>query len=336
MKKILVLGATGAMATYLVPLLVKSGYSVTGVSLDEVESTDANLRYIKANAKDKAFLEELVAEGYDEIVDFMIYNTKESFEEYYKIFLEGTKHYIFLSTYRVYAGETPITEESPRLLDVKKPSSFVSYKEYSIYKAEAEDVLRASGYTNYTIVRPAITYSNCRFQLTTLEGNVVIYRMKKGKTVLLPEGAMEHQATMSWAGDVAKMFLAILLNPEAYGETYTLSTAEHNTWREVAEMYRRIGGLEYVTVPDEDYVKILGDTAYLEQQLKYDRCFDRIVDNSKILKLCGLSQSDLMPLEDGLRLEYSALTEERLARIGCSEEINRRMDEYLEKMSSVK
>ena len=36
MKKVLVLGATGAMGRYLVPELVSLGYEVTGVALDDV------------------------------------------------------------------------------------------------------------------------------------------------------------------------------------------------------------------------------------------------------------------------------------------------------------
>ena len=39
MKKVLVLGSTGAMGRYLVPELVKLGYAVTGVSLDNAVVT---------------------------------------------------------------------------------------------------------------------------------------------------------------------------------------------------------------------------------------------------------------------------------------------------------
>jgi nucleoside-diphosphate-sugar epimerase len=331
MSKILVLGATGAMATYLIPELLKKGNRVTGISLDDVISSDPNLTYIKADATDKEFLNATLAEGYDAIVDFMIYNSKELFEEYYELFLKNCSHYIFLSTYRVYAGECPITENSLRILEMDRPDDFVMEREYSIYKAQEEDVLRASGHKNFTIVRPAITYSQCRFQLTTLEAPVFIYRMKHGKTVILPEGAMERQATMTWAGDVAKMLSAIILNPKAYGETYTVSTAEHHTWREVAEMYKRIGGLEYIVVDDETFIALVGGSFASRQQLKYDRFYDRVVDNSKILDLMGITQEDLMPLEKGLRYEFESLTEERLARIGYNERTNPRMDAYLEK-----
>ena len=332
MKRILVLGATGAMATYLIPILLGKGMYVTGVSLDDIKSEDENLNYIKADALDIDFLKATLAEGYDAIVDFMVYKRKDIFEKYYRLFLDNTSHYIFLSTYRIYAGNYPITESSLRLLEAKKPSDFVSFEEYSIYKAEEEDMLRNSDRSNFTIVRPAITYSKCRFQLTTLEANVLIYRMLHGKTVLLPEGAMDCEATMSWAGDVAKMLAAIILNPDAFGETYTISTAEHHTWRKIAEIYKRIGGLKYVTVPNDEFIDLLGGSVYWKQQLEYDRCYNRIIDNTKILTLCGLSQSDLMPLEEGLRMELEGLTEERLAYIGFNKEVNRRMDEYLERI----
>ena len=40
MKRILVIGGTGAMGTYLVPLLAKSGYSVTVIANDAVLPAD--------------------------------------------------------------------------------------------------------------------------------------------------------------------------------------------------------------------------------------------------------------------------------------------------------
>ena len=51
MKKVLVLGATGAMGRYLVPELVGLGYAVTGVGLDETAPW-SDAAYIKGNAFD--------------------------------------------------------------------------------------------------------------------------------------------------------------------------------------------------------------------------------------------------------------------------------------------
>ena len=328
-KKILILGATGAMAVYLIPQLLDKGYKVVGVSLDNVVSNNENLKYIKADAKDLFFLRKMLKQNYDAVVDFMVYNSVEVFKQYYKLFLENTKHYIFFSTYRVYADDSPLSENSKRLLDVEKPDDFVTEFEYSIYKAEEENLLNSSSYENYTIVRPAITYSKRRFQLTILEADVLVYRILKGKTVVLPESAMNKQATMSWAGDVAKMLSSIILNTEAFRKTYNVSTSEHMTWKDVAKIYQEIGELKYITVDDETFLDIVAEGAtYAKQQLLYDRCFDRIVDNKKVLSISNMKQKELMPLKEGLKLEFKNIT---IDDIGYNRGVNERMDKYLEK-----
>ena len=63
--------------------------------------------------------------------------------------------------------------------------------------------------------------------------------------------------------------------------------------------------------------------------LDYDRMFNRSVDNTKILKATGLSQSDLMPLYDGLNLvcnEVMKFAKEKYKE----DEINILMDKWLE------
>ena len=66
-KKVLVLGATGAMGQYLVPLLAEMGYQVDGVSFDEKKSEIPGVTYIKANAKDKEVYRDFLKQGYDGI-----------------------------------------------------------------------------------------------------------------------------------------------------------------------------------------------------------------------------------------------------------------------------
>lgn len=55
-KKMLILGATGAMGRYLTAKAVALGYDVDGVTLDDIVSDKPNLRYIQTkNAKAAAF-----------------------------------------------------------------------------------------------------------------------------------------------------------------------------------------------------------------------------------------------------------------------------------------
>ena len=65
MKKVLVLGATGAMGRYLVPELMSLGYAVTAVALDAASPFAANVRYLTGNAFDREFLAELLNEKFD-------------------------------------------------------------------------------------------------------------------------------------------------------------------------------------------------------------------------------------------------------------------------------
>lgn len=307
-KKILVIGGTGAMGVYLVPELLGLGYKVDVVSFDNVVSDSSNLKYITANAKDHNIIAELLKNEYDAVVDFMIYPTKEEYEKFLPLYLENTQHYIFLSTYRIYANEEhPIKETSPRLLDVTTDPVLLSSGDYCIYKAQGEDYLRNSEFSNWTIIRPAITYSKRRFQLITMEYNLVIRRMLEGKTLVLPEYAMNIQATMSWAGDVAKMIARLVLNKSAFKETYSVCTAEHHSWGDIAKIYKKIGGLEYCVTDTDSFLNIISPgNIHARQQLIYDRYFDRIMDNTKILNITGMKQSELMPLEKGLAMEFDA------------------------------
>ncbi len=309
--RVLVLGATGAMGRYVVPKLLERGYNVAAVSLDDMESNDKRLRYIKANATDMDVIRDILSESYDGIIDFMVYPTPK-FAERFELILGNTSHYIYLSSYRVYANEEhPITENSPRLLEASHDKEFLATEDYSLYKARCENILRSSVFGNWTAVRPAVTYSTGRYQLVTLEANVNIPRAKKGLPVLVPESTLGVEATMSWAGDVAEMIVRLLFNEEAKREIYTVSTSEHHKWGEIAEYYREFAGLEIVPVDNETYLKCFSPDRNVQPvakyQLEYDRMFDRIIDNTKILKATGMKQSELMPLKKGLEYELSRL-----------------------------
>jgi len=326
-RKVLVLGGTGAMGVYLVPELASRGYEVCVVSLDDPVFDSPRISHVKADATDVEVLNKLLKGTFDAIVDFLMY-PGDAFMARHALLLDSTSHYVFLSTYRVYDGvETPIRETSPRLLDSSRDAAFLATDDYALFKARGEDVLRNSKYDNWTIVRPAITYSKRRFQLVTLEAPVVVARALKGLPVVLPEAALSVQATMSWAGDLARMFAGILLNPEALCEAFTFATAEHRTWGEIADYYRDIIGLDYVSVPTEEYVRILGGSPGIRYQLAYDRLFDRVIDNAKMLRVAGLKQADFMPLRSGLERELTALPKD--AAWPDASAVWERMDAYL-------
>lgn len=328
MKKVLVLGATGAMGRYLVPELVKLNYQVTGVGLDDTAPWKADAAYVKGNAFDKDFLRQILKEKFDGVVNFMDYG-KYAFSDYYQMFLENTEHYIFLSSCRVYDDkEQPIKETSLRLWDSSEDEVLKGSHDYCIHKAQDEDLLNASDYDNWTIVRPATTFSTMRLQLVTLEFKDNVGRALMGKKVVLPVQAKDKPATLSWGGDVAKMIARILFREEAKREAYNVCSAEHRTWAEIAEYYHDLVGLEAVWVDKEDYLKILSPEGKINVrwQLEYARLFRRITDNSKVLSLTGLKQDEMLPMYDGLKLEIGNIPENY---VSVDTEAGLRMDEYL-------
>ena len=328
MKKVLVLGSTGAMGRYLVPELLSLGYSVTGVSLDDAAVFPKEVRQIKGDAFDKDLLGKLLSEGYDGVVNFMNYYGPH-FDEYYELFLNNTSHYIFLSTGRVYADEEiPVRETSPRLWDVSKDEKLLASNDYCIHKAKAENLLRSSDYKNWSIVRPATTFSTMRLQLVTLEMPNFIPRAMMGKKVILPIEAKDKPATLSWGGDVAKMIARILFKEEALCETYNVCSAENRTWEEIAEYYHELIGLEVIWVDKEDYLKIINPDVPdgVRWQLEYARLFHRITDNSKVLALTGLKQEELISMYDGLKKEIGNIPKDY---VPFDTDIGLRMDEYI-------
>ena len=328
-KKVLVLGSTGAMGQYLVPYLADMGYFVTAVSLDDEIPYNSNVTCIKGNAKDLDFLKGLLAQKFDGIVDFMIYYSRD-FVNYYKLVLENTAHYIFLSSCRVFADEeVPVRETSPRLLDVSKDEKLLASNDYCIHKAKAENLLLLSEYKNWTIVRPATTFSKMRYQLVTLEATNTVGRAQRGKKVVLPIEAKDKPATLSWAGDVSKIISRLLFNEEAKRQAYNICSAESHTWAELADYYNKICGLEAVWVDKEDYLRIINPDVpdAVRWQLEYARLFRRITDNSKALAATGLKQEDFLSVYDALEMMIKAVPEGYVFK---ENEIDKRMDAYLE------
>lgn len=300
MKKILLIGGTGAIGIYLTEECVRLGYEVYVTSRQERQD-QASLKYVYGDGFDTEFLKKLlIQERFDAIVDFMVYTT-EQFKQRLDLLLGYTAHYMFISTYRVYADSnlTPIVETSPRLLDVVTDQEYLSTDEYGLTKARQEDVLRKSSYKNWTIVRPSITYSTSRFQFGTLEAIQFLKRAEAGLPIIMSSEVLGKFTTMTWAGDVAKMMGRLILNSKSYADDFNVLTSEHHTWLEVAGYYQDLIGMKVLEVPSAAYSKVITN----KWQLKYDRMFNRVCDNSKILKLTGLESGALMSLKQGLAYE---------------------------------
>ena len=298
MSKVLLLGGTGAMGVYLREILAAEGKDVVVTSRSE-HAPNAGIEFLRGDARDVGFLSSALDRVRpDAIVDFMIYGT-DAFKTRRDLLLSNTRHYLFLSSYRVFNDAEVITERTPRLLDSSTDSAYLKTDEYALCKARSENLLRESDTTNWTIIRPGITYSKRRFQLGCLEANTLCYRSFLGLPVAMPREMRLKQTTMTWGRDVALMIARLILNPKAYGEDFNCASAEHHSWDEICRLYKRVIGAEVRDCTVEDYIRIIGNSA----QVRYDRMFNRVLDNRKVLAATGLKQEELATLNDGLSRE---------------------------------
>ena len=326
-KKVLVIGGTGAMGRYVCPKLFECGYEVDALTAD-VRASNGNIKYITANALDDEVIAGIVKRGYDAIIDFMWY-TADDFAKRMNTLLNNTSHYFSMSSYRVFAdskGE-PLTEQSPRLYEVLRDEEFFTYENYAHSKCSIEDMLKASEYSNWTVLRPTIVYSVQRYPLVAFAGTTIVDRALAGKKVVVPEETLKKKTTMVWAGDVAKMIAGLIFNPVAMREIYNVGTSEWVLWQDVVDFYEREFGLQVVGIPLAEYTENFqyGNFGRLDMKwiIDYDRMYDRVIDNSKVLRDAGLSANDIMGIFDGLHL----VLREYLER----ETLDRKLDEYLEK-----
>lgn len=285
--KALVLGGTGAMGVHIVRILSERGYEVTVTSRRHHEDEE-NVKYLCGNAHETEFLQPILEKGWDVIVDFMIYSP-EGFKEKMPLFLSNTEQYVFLSSASLFAdaGENLIKEDSPRLLDINVDKRLIKSNIYPIAKARQENMLRSSRHTNYTIVRPYVTYSENRLQLGTFEKEMWVYQTMHGLSLVFFNDIASKYTTLTYGKDVSRAMAGLIGNSKALGEDFNLVTNEYHTWREIAELYQShlsiiLGRAINIRWFDNALESFYGDYA---PQVQFDRLYNRRFDNSKILSV---------------------------------------------------
>jgi len=287
--RILALGATGAIGGQLIAALAPYNHEIHVTTRQERRST-VGVRYIQGDAQDVAFLQDVLRPGWDVIVDFMVYGTP-TFESRIDALLRACGQYIFTSSARVFAdSDDPITECSPRLLDLSQDAAFLASDEYALAKARQEDLLRASSQNNWTIIRPYITFGDGRIQLGTLEKEGWLYRALKGRSIIFCDALMGKWTTMTDGADVARMIAELVGRPEARGEEYNLAGSQALTWNDVLNLYLdelqiHLGRRPQIVLQDLDSFCRAGASV---PQIIYDRIYNRRFDPTKIGKLFDL------------------------------------------------
>lgn len=289
--KVLILGGTGAMGKDLVKIVSQYAQQVVVTSRSR-GSKESNIEFRQGNAKELSFLNKLLTEHWDVIVDFMVYKTNE-FEARYNQLLDATDHYIYLSSARVYADSVaPIKESSPRLLDVINDTNYLASDEYALSKARQENILFDSPKKNWTIIRPYITYNDERLQLGVLEKESWLYSALKGRPIVFCKDIYDKHTTLTSGKDVAQGISSLLGKPQAHGEAFHITADMPISWQEVSDTYLDV--LES-HLPRRTQLSLQELENFLKwrtnkYQIIYDRLYNRRFDNNKINQFIDTSK----------------------------------------------
>lgn len=305
MKKVLLIAGGGTLGQYTSEELLNNGCKVDVICLEDYVSDNPCLCYYKANATYEYLIEFLKEKYYDGIVNFIHYTDVESYKKVHVLLCSKTDQLVFLSSYRVYADlQHPITETAPRLIDVVKDKTFLETEDYAVPKSRCEAYIRENqSYANWTIVRPVISFSNRRYDIMLPQSAESLKKHISEKTpIILPKTVKNLTAGVDWAKNSGKLIASLLFKKEAMGEAFTVSTAQNLTWGEVAELYTKLCGVSFEWVEMQEYMEMSNQTE-LPWILQYDRMYNREINNSKILKVTGLKNSDFYSIEEGIREE---------------------------------
>lgn len=314
-KKVLLIGGGGTLGAYTAEELLRMGCEADVICLEENQSEREDLRFYQARATLDYLTAFLKDRRYDGIVNFLHYPNAEDYKPVYRLLSDSAEQVIFLSSYRVYADqEHPVTENAPTLYDVLQgvDEDFFQNEKYAASKSRGEKFLREECRDGrWTIVRPVISFSRHRFDLVTRSGHEIPDAAREGKTLSLPEECRNLTAGLDWAGNSGKLIARLFFRPEALGEAFTISSAQNLTWGQVAELYSELTGVRFEWISTADYIR---NSPKLQRDpwiLKYDRLFNRLIDNTKVLQATGLSQADFVPIKEGIRIELEKYAKEQ-------------------------
>lgn len=297
--KILILGGSGAIGAHLSQILLKQGHHVTITTRKKNASLQFQQQLI-GNAKDISFLRDALASKWDAVVDFMNYSTTE-FSDRMRPLLLSTGHYVFLSSSRVYAeSNQPIKESDARILDTCKANNYLKTDEYALAKARQEDLLETTNRSNWTIIRPYITYSEQRLQLTVFEKEHWLHRHLNGRSVPLCGEILSKKTTLTHARDVADGIAKLLFKSNTLGEAYHITNNTATTWKNVTQIYSNILTSLHYNALSTKCVKLKDFYNFhnAHEQILYDRLYNRTFDNTKVSKFIDIR--NFSSVEDGL------------------------------------
>ncbi|HEY6888050.1 MAG TPA: NAD-dependent epimerase/dehydratase family protein [Solirubrobacter sp.] len=253
-RRVVVIGATGHVGTYLIPRLVRAGHEVIALSRGEREPYSPAAEWgavqrvtIDREAEDVAgtFGERIAALGADAVIDMICFDAASA-QQLIDALGPGRPLLVHCGTIWVHgpALRVPVTEDEPR----------TPYGDYGVGKAEIEALLQRetlAGGVPSVILHPG-HITGPGWPVITPAGNLdpsTWHKLAHGEPLPLPDlglGVLHHVH----ADDVAQAFEKALTRPAAIGASFHVVSEQAMTLRGLAQgvagWYGRDANLEFV------------------------------------------------------------------------------------------
>ncbi|MER7798454.1 SDR family oxidoreductase [Microbacterium sp. NPDC096154] len=290
--RILIIGGTGNISTYVTRLAVERGYDVTVLNRGRSD-LPAGVRGLIGDAGDASSIARAVGdESFDVVANFRSFSPEQVRDDI-RIFAARTRQYLYISSASAYQkpiAQLPIVESTP----LRNP-----FWQYSRDKIASEDLLvaayREQGFP-VTIVRPSHTYGP---SLVPLEGGwTALQRIRDGRPIVV-HGDGTSWWTLTHSRDFARAFVGLFGNPHAIGQPVHITSDESLTWDEIARLLGRALGRE------PEIVHVASDAIAREipaigPGLVGDKAHSVLFDNTRIKQLVP-GWVATTPFSDGAR-----------------------------------
>ena len=156
---VLIIGGTGVLSSAVTNEALRQGFKVTMINRGSRSNLiPDNVEFLKSDKNDLKKIRHLLGERrFDAVMDYLCYSDDEVADSF-NFYSHYTKQYFFISSCAVYnttLGEV-CREDSPKILPIWS---------YSVNKWASEkhlEILAKKSDTNYTIIRPCVTYGDTR------------------------------------------------------------------------------------------------------------------------------------------------------------------------------
>jgi nucleoside-diphosphate-sugar epimerase len=302
--KVLVIGGTGLMSTFIVQRLLDRGDDVTvfnrGVSEKRFVGTVTEIHGDRFQYT--AFEAEMAKHRFDAVIDMVAYHPDNAFS-ILRAFQGRVKHIVVCSTVCVYGG--PLTRLPANDDEPHRPVG-----DYGRNKSKIERILLESNGqrgTSTTVLRPSYTTGEGVNLSGLFFDDSTVDRLRKGLPVLLMDDGKADWA-IAHPLDVSLGFVNALLNPKAYGQAYHLTGNEYTTWKGVFEkMAEAAGGTFRTASIPTDFLYAAAPRRSVGVRFIYQ--YPSIFDNSKAEKDLGFKTT--VPLVETFRRQIKWMEEKR-------------------------